>query len=62
VTKFFGGVLLGVVLGAFLVALGSPLLASSDGYMLGWTVINADGDEVCSDPFIWTATKEIECD
>ena len=31
------------------------------GYMFGWTVI-LDGDTVCHEPYMWSATHEIECD
>jgi hypothetical protein len=36
-------------------------LVGSTGYLMGWTVTK-DGDEICSMPFVWTATKEIDCD
>jgi hypothetical protein len=32
------------------------------GYLNGWEVMSADGETVCSDPYIWPATHEIECD
>lgn len=36
-------------------------LVGDVGYLFGWSV-TVDGEEVCDDPYIWTATKEIECD
>lgn len=31
------------------------------GYLFGWTVIY-ESETVCTDPYVWTATKEIECE
>ena len=36
-------------------------LVGNTGYLFGWTVTK-DGDEICYMPFVWTATREIECD
>jgi len=33
-----------------------------DGYLLTWDITNQDGETLCSDPFVWTGTKEIECE
>ncbi len=37
-------------------------VVGEDGYLLGWDVIDQNSDRVCSDPFVWTSTREIECD
>ena len=33
----------------------------ASGYARGWTV-SIKGNEVCSDPYVWSASKDIECD
>jgi hypothetical protein len=54
------GFVAGLIAGAA-VPVGAAALVGSTGYLFGWTV-TMDGDEVCDAPFIWTATREIECD
>ncbi|MBX3513666.1 MAG: hypothetical protein KF748_01245 [Xanthobacteraceae bacterium] len=57
--KFLAGAIFGFVL-----AIGASAYAavlSGDGYLFSWTVTK-DGEEICSAPFVWSATKEIECD
>jgi hypothetical protein len=56
--KFVWGVLLGLFLGG---AATATAVTSTDGPMLGWTVEDADGDEVCTDPWMYRAVKTIEC-
>lgn len=61
VPGFISGLVLGLLLGGATAAWAAPRITGGDGYLLGWEVTGEDG-EVCSDPYIWTATKEIECD
>lgn len=58
--KFWVGLVLGLLVGI----VGSTFAAQivgSNGYLLNWTVTK-DGEEICDGPFVWTSTKEIECD
>jgi hypothetical protein len=57
--RFISGVLLGCVLGI----VGSSLAASvsGTGTLDGWTVIDEEGDEICSDPNVDSAKQEIQC-
>jgi hypothetical protein len=50
---------LGLVLGSSVAAFAAGVFG--DGALLGWTVLK-DGEEVCSDPNVNVASKEIECD
>ena len=52
--RFVAGLLLGLTL-------GGAAVVWADGYMFGWEVTK-DGRTICEDPYIWRATKEIECD
>jgi hypothetical protein len=38
-----------------------PKLVGGPGYLQGWTITH-DGEEICDDPYVWDASKEIECD
>jgi len=56
IVGFFAGVICTIV-----VAANAAKIVGDNGYLIGWDV-TADGEEVCSDPYIWPATMEIECD
>jgi hypothetical protein len=54
----------GVVLGCFLGIVGSTLAASisGTGTLDGWTVLDEEGDTICSDPKVDAGNKELQCD
>jgi hypothetical protein len=57
--RFIVGILTGIFLGAAISAYAAGVFGS--GTLTGWSVTK-DGEEVCSDPEVNTASKEIECD
>ena len=57
--QFVAGIAIGLVIGASATA-GAAVCAGT-GYAIGWEVTK-DGNELCSDPYIWASTREIECD
>ena len=57
------GFMLGIALGTVLSAYAAQRIVGDSGYLIGWDVVAlADGHLICSDPFVWTATREIEYD
>ena len=58
--KFWTGLVLGLLLGIIGSTFAAKILGS-DGYLIDWTV-TTDGESICDAPYIWTSTKEIECD
>jgi hypothetical protein len=58
-TRFITGMIFGLFLGACATGYAAGCFGHSSAH--GWTVTK-DGDEVCSDPNINEASKEIECD
>jgi len=58
-TKFIFGAIVGIVLSMSASAWAAGIFGS--GELTGWSVTK-DNEEVCSDPTVDTASKEIECD
>lgn len=42
-------------------ALASTAEAARDGWLWGWTV-TVGNSTVCTEPYVWAVTREIECD
>jgi hypothetical protein len=57
--RFVMGFVVGLMLGGAGVAVAAQIIGSN-GYLVGWDV-RVKGQRICSDPFVWVATKEIEC-
>ena len=57
--KFIVGLVIGLLLGSSMAAFAAGIFGS--GVLTGWSVTK-DGEEVCSDPSVDEAGKEIECD
>ena len=56
--------IIGLLLGSFIGGTGAALaaiVAGDNGYLIGWSVTKG-GETICEDPFVWTGTREIECD
>lgn len=60
-SKLLTGIALGFVLGASLTSAVAAGVFGGPGFMFGWHVVGEDGDVVCSDPYVWPVTREIEC-
>jgi hypothetical protein len=57
--KFAAGLFLGLLLGGSTAAWAAGVFGS--GTLSGWSVTK-EGEEVCSDPDVDIASKQIECD
>ncbi len=57
--KFALGILVGLLLGLITTAFAAKIVGNS-GYLTGWDV-QYEGETICSGPYIWPITKEIEC-
>ena len=58
--KLVIGFRIGLAAGAA-VPVAAATIVGSTGYLIGWSVTK-DGEDICYMPFIWTGTREIECD
>ena len=57
--RFLTGFMLGAIIGTALMA--EAAVVAGSGYIMGWDVTKL-GETICSDPYVWEATHEIECD
>lgn len=57
--KYLIGFICGVLFGAAVPAAAAVIGGS--GFLYGWDVVK-DGETICYAPYVWSSTKEIECD
>ena len=53
---FFFGLLIGIATSAM-----AARIVGGNGWLNGWDV-TVDGETVCTDPYVWSSIREIECD
>lgn len=58
-TRFSIGFAIGLLLGTATAAAAAVIGGS--GFLYGWDVVK-DGETICYAPYVWSSTKEIECD
>jgi hypothetical protein len=58
--QFLAGVIVGLVLGSAIAVLAAQVVGSN-GYLNGWDVTRG-GETICSDPYVYVGSREIECD
>ena len=58
--RFIASALFGCLLGVLGNALAAVNVVGS-GTLEGWTVLDADGDELCSNPEVDAGKKQIKC-
>ena len=58
--KYIIGFISGIVFGAALPAAAAALVGGN-GYLHGWDVTK-DGETICYAPYVWSGSREIECD
>jgi len=55
IAGFFAGIAMTVAVSAF-----AAKMVGSEGFLMGWEVTK-DGEEICSDPYVWASIREIDC-
>lgn len=58
--QFFVGLIMGLGIGVAATASAASMVGDN-GWLMGWDV-SVNGETVCSEPYIWVTTREIECD
>ena len=58
-SRFVLGIVIGLTLGVTFSAYAA--VVAGTGYLMGWSITKG-GEEICTDPFVWEGTREIECD
>jgi hypothetical protein len=59
--RFAAGLAAGLLLASVTAAIAATL-EGDKGYLRGWDVTTSDGKTICSDPFVWPRTRQIQCD
>jgi hypothetical protein len=59
--SFAAGLATGLALASVTAAVAATL-EGDKGYLRGWDVTWGDGKTICSEPFVWPITHQIQCD